>query len=139
METPEDIFQYQPWSLVNGTVLEFETHRPHSNELLVKLKGINSPEEAKKLANKEFSIPRNQLPPPTEGHYYWMDLEGLSVIDQQEKALGTVQGLFNHGASDVMIVQNDIGETLLPFIDDVIKSVDFETKTIRVDWDMSEE
>ena len=68
-----------------------------------------------------------------------MDLEGLSVIDQQEKALGTVQGLFNHGASDVMIVQNDIGETLLPFIDDVIKSVDFETKTIRVDWDMSEE
>jgi 16S rRNA processing protein RimM len=80
-------------------------------------------------------VPRSALPPPKEGEYYWVDLEGLRVVNVEGIDFGTVSHLFSTGANDVLVVQGE-RERMLPFVQpDVIRSVDFESGTITVDWD----
>ena len=47
---------------------------------------------------------------------------------------GTVDSLLETGANDVLVVKGESGETLIPFIDSVIKQVSLKDKMIRVDW-----
>lgn len=53
-------------------------------------------------------------------------------------ALGSVTRVFETGANDVLVVEDDAAdkrERLLPFIAPVIRQVDIAGGTIIVDWD----
>ena len=64
-----------------------------------------------------------------------MDLEGLRVVTLEGVELGHVSHLFSTGANDVMVVRGE-RERMLPFVQpDYVKSVDFDSGTITVDWD----
>jgi 16S rRNA processing protein RimM len=79
------------------------------------------------------------LPAAKPGEFYWLDLIGLQVINQQGVELGVVDHLMETGANDVLVVRDKKQankEQLVPFvIDKFVKSVDLENKTILVDWD----
>ena len=80
-------------------------------------------------------MPRDRLPPPAPGEYYWADLEGLAVETTEGVPLGKVSHLFETGANDVMVVEGE-RKRLLPFVTgQYIVSVDFEAGRIVVDWD----
>jgi len=80
-------------------------------------------------------VPRTALPPPAPGEYYWVDLEGLRVVNLDGIDLGMVSYLFNTGANDVLVVVG-IRERMIPFLQsDVVRSVNFETGVLTVDWD----
>ncbi|MGH8029192.1 MAG: ribosome maturation factor RimM, partial [Arenimonas sp.] len=97
--------------------------------------GIEDRDAAEALTGAEVWVERSQLPPPKPGEYYWVDLEGLQVVNLEGTVLGTVSHLLNTGANDIMSVAGD-RERLIPFIeDDFVKSVDFATRVITVDWD----
>ena len=57
--------------------------------------------------------PRSRLPKPKPGEYYWVDLEGLRVVNREGIVLGTVSHLFETGANDVMVVDGE-RERLIP-------------------------
>lgn len=82
--------------------------------LLLKLAGVDSPEEAKKLAGSEIWAEREAAAPLGEGEYYTADLHGcrLYLEDQQ---VGTVTGMTDNGLYDLLIVQTQHGERLIPF------------------------
>ncbi len=72
---------------------------------------------------------------PEADEYYWSDLVGLQVITRDGLVLGVVDHLFETGANDVMVVKGE-QEYLVPFIQEqVVESVDLESRIIRVDWD----
>ncbi|MFZ2236392.1 MAG: ribosome maturation factor RimM, partial [Dokdonella sp.] len=76
------------------------------------------------------------MPKAAPGQYYWIDLEGLEVVNIEGVALGRVSHLVATGANDVMVARQGDRERLIPFIDDdFVKSVDFEAQRITVDWD----
>jgi 16S rRNA processing protein RimM len=59
----------------------------------------------------------------------------MQVIAQGDRTLGRLDHLLETGANDVMVVKGE-REYLVPFIEgQVVKSVDLETREIRVDWD----
>src|SRR5688572_21319521 len=64
-----------------------EEGRIQTNVLVVKIKGIETPEEAKLLAGKLIALKRSQLPKLNPNEYYWSDLVGLTVIDQHHHVL----------------------------------------------------
>lgn len=66
--------------------------------------------------------------------YYWSQLTGLSVVNQQGIELGEVANLFETGANDVMVVKGD-KERLIPFTEFAVHEVDLDNKKIIVDWD----
>jgi 16S rRNA processing protein RimM len=117
---------------------EVESAKVHVNILLVKLRGINDRDAALAVKSKRIAVPREQLPEAGEDEYYWSDLIGLKVNNQQQVDFGSITDVFETGANDVIVVK-EAGqsgqERLLPFIDQVILEVDIEAKTMLVDWD----
>ena len=133
------IFSYQPWILraANGAQREMQGVRGRDTGKLViaSLPGIDDCDAAEALRGTEILVPRDALPTPAPGEYYWVDLEGLRVVTVEGVALGEVSHLLSTGANDVMVVRGE-RERLLPFVQpDYVQSVDFQTGTITVDWD----
>ena len=133
------IFRYQPWLLRDAQGRERELAGVRGREgakgLVATFPGIEDRDAAEALRGAELYAPRSVLPPPKPGEYYWVDLEGLRVLNLDGADFGTVSHLFSTGANDVMVVQGD-RERMIPFVEpDFIKSVDFEAGVVTVDWD----
>ena len=80
-------------------------------------------------------VPRSVLPPPAPGEYYWVDLEGLRVVNVDGTDFGTVSHLFATGANDVLVAQGE-RERMIPFLEpQYVRSVDFDAGVVTVDWD----
>ncbi|MBA3660313.1 MAG: ribosome maturation factor RimM [Gammaproteobacteria bacterium] len=133
------ILDYHPWYLTNTEqtarhLIEIEESRIQLNGILVKFKDIDSPEEAKRLTNQLVCVPQSQLPALPADEFYWSDLIGLQVINQQGERLGIVTNLMETGANDVLIVKDD-KEHGIPYLPGtVILKVDLEKGEIHVDW-----
>ena len=85
--------------------------------------------------NKEISVPREDFPETNDGSIYWNDLVGCSVKDLNEKDLGKVMKIENHGASDLLFIQGSNEEIIIPIEDNFFKKFDNENKLIIVDWE----
>ncbi|OBX04516.1 16S rRNA-processing protein RimM [Gallibacterium genomosp. 3] len=143
-EYAESIFDYQPWFLKiknQWQPAEIEGWRYHSQDLIVKLKGVDNREHAQTLANIEIGVDLNQLPALDDGDYYWHDLIDCQVVNLQGYQMGQVIELMETGSNDVLVVKANAKdafskqERLIPYIETVVKRVDLSTKTIEVDWD----
>lgn len=135
------ILSYQPWYLssppssTQHRQLEIEDAKPYKNSVIVKFKGIDSPEAARLLTGQQIEIKREQLPTLAKNEYYWSDLEGLTVINKDGTVLGKVIYLIATGSNDVLVVKGkkEIG---IPFLlGSVILQVDLEQQQIHVDWE----
>ncbi len=103
--------------------------------LVVRLPQITDRDAAQALHGAELWITRSQLPKPKDGEYYWIDLEGMRVVNREGIEFGTVSHLFETPANPILVVHSE-RERLIPFLmDHYIDAVDFETGEIRVDWD----
>ena len=136
-ESPENLARHPSWWIGSeGDWRECrvaETER-HGSRLVARLEGCENPEAAVKYRGREIAVPREALPPAGADEFYQADLVGLEVWNLMEERLGTVTGLFNNGAHEVMRVAGEEGERLLPFIPQVVREIDMQAGRIRVDW-----
>lgn len=106
----------------------------HGKTLVAQLLDCPDRTAAEKLKGLLIAVPRRSLPEAGEGEYYWSDLIGMAVVNEAGVSLGTVVNLLETGANEVLIVQGDGGEILMPFVAGAIKQVDLKNRAIRVDW-----
>lgn len=137
-DPPASILGYAPWQLETaGRVIEKAvlTGRQHGTHVVAHLEGINDRDAALALKGSSIWIRRQQLPEPKAQSYYWADLEGLQVINQDGVELGRVDHLLETGSNDVLVVRGE-RERLIPFLrGSVIIDVDLVAGVMRVDWD----
>ncbi len=133
---PTSIFDYRPWHRgEHGQSLEIESWQQAGRRLLVKLHGIDTPEQAAALGLAEIFVPRSSLPAAEPGSYYWHDLIGLQVVNLEGHGYGRVDRMLETGANDVMEVADGERRTLIPFvIDTFVHAVDIDAGQITVDW-----
>jgi len=137
-EPREAVLDYDRWLLSgkNGwqeaTVAEGQRH---GKTVIVRITGYDDRDQAVGLIGTEIGVPRDELPKADSDHYYWSDLEGLSVVHRDGTELGKVDHLLETGANDVMVVKGET-ERLVPFVmDKVVLGVDLAKGEIRVDWE----
>ena len=136
-DPPAKVLKYQPWVLVHrGVEREIANARGRDTAkgVLLTLPEVVDRDQAEALAGAEIWVPRSRLPAPKPGEYYWVDLEGLRVVNREGVLLGTVSHLFETAANDVIVVAGD-RERLVPFLDDFVLGVDFDARQVTVDWD----
>lgn len=136
-DPPENILHYLPWQTEQQNQWRLVTvteTKQQGNQILVKLAGCDSPETAKTYTNSPIAVEREQLPKLAAEEYYWNDLVGLTVINQDGVNFGTVDSLFATGSNDVLVVKGD-RQRLLPYTQEVIISVDLAGKIMRVNWE----
>ena len=111
---------------------EIENVYFNKNMVYLKLKGIDTVEQAQQYRNYYLKIERKeeQLEKDT---YYIVDLEGCKVYTDKQVLLGELIEVFSTGSNDVYVIKQENGkQILLPAIKDVIKNVDIKNKKIRV-------
>ena len=129
VDEPEVLAAAPVW-WIGGVARTVQESRPHSGTLLAKLEGIETPEQARIFKGQPVSIPR---PEAGEGRFFWSDLVGLEVVNEQGVVLGVVKQMSSNGAHDVMELAGD-KTRLLPFVPAYVKQVDLEKKRIEVEW-----
>lgn len=137
-EPRDRLFSYRPWLMGRGGVLREVVPaelREQGKNVVVRLPGCDTVEQAQSLLGEEIWVPRASLPAPAAGEYYWVDLEGLAVVTSDGVALGRISHMIATGANDVMVVRGD-RERLLPFTPGhAVQSVDLAAGRVVVDWD----
>lgn len=134
---PDNILRYIPWQIEHQgswRVVEVTGSKLQGKHILVKLAECDTPEQAKNFTNDPIAIEHNQLPALPPGEYYWSDLIGLRVFNQQGVDFGIVDSLFETGSNDVLIITGN-RRRLLPYTTAVIQHIDLTHRQILVDWD----
>lgn len=109
--------------------------RKQGKGVIAQIKGCDDRDQAMLLIGSEIAITEDQLGELADNEYYWKDLIGLTVLNQDQVDLGKVTGIMETGANDVLIVTGD-RERLIPFTQGVtVLEVNLDDKQIRVDWD----
>jgi 16S rRNA processing protein RimM len=132
-----DILEFDRWFLRRKDgwqAVKVIEGREQAKGVIAQLEGVSDCDQARALIGTEIAVRRADLPPTEPGTYYWDDLIGLKVVNLEGVEFGTVSHLFETGANDVVVVQGE-RERLIPYIKDVVKSVDLTTRVLHVDWD----
>ncbi len=110
--------------------------REHSGALVASLVGIDDRAAALALKGRLVAAPREDLPVTADDEFYWVDLVGLAVVNEEGEPLGRVAELISTGAHEVLVVRDaqDGRERLLPFVETVVREVDRAGGRIRVSW-----
>ncbi len=119
---------------------EIEAVEGSSALLLLKLKGIDTPEAAKALSGMELLVPRDQACPLEEDEWYVDDLCQCNLV-YQGNPIGKIAGVMEGGAGDLLEVtlfegsNPDLsgGKTrLIPMQKEFIGKVDLSSKTVEL-------
>lgn len=136
------LLDYATWWLAPRGRGEPEPHRllegrEHSGQVIARLEGVATREEAAAFSGAEISVPREALPEAEDDEVYWSDLVGLAVVNRGGETLGTVESVRDNGAHPILrVVGAEGGERLIPFVPVYVKGVDLEANRIDVDWEV---
>lgn len=113
---------------------EIETVRYHKKFVLIKLKGVNTMDEAEALKNSLIKIDRKDSLPLQQDEYYMSDLYDLEVVTEEGRRLGLLTDILVTGSNDVYVVQDKESnkEILIPAIKQCIKKVDIANRQMIV-------
>jgi 16S rRNA processing protein RimM len=107
--------------------------KPHKQHLLIRLAGLESLDLVQSLVGQTALARCKDLPELAPGNLYWHELEGMAVVDRRRGPLGRVAGLFATGAHEILAVDGEHGEILIPFIPQFVVQTDLVAKELRVD------
>lgn len=113
--------------------VKIEQVRYNKNQVLLKLEGIDSIEEAEKYRNFYLKTEKESQEDLGEDTYYIVDLIGLDVYTDKNEYLGKIEDVFPTGSNDVYVVKDNLGkQILIPAISDVVKEVDLKNKKMII-------
>lgn len=113
--------------------VEIEETKYSKNQVLLKLKGIDTVEEAEKYRGCYLRIARSNSKKLPKDTYFIADLLGLTVYTDENILLGKVEDIYNSGANDIYVIKSEDGkQILLPGTKEVIKQIDLEQERITV-------
>lgn len=112
----------------------------HSGNVVIALEGVTDRDQALALKGARILVARDAFPKAESDTYYWVDLIGCQAINLQNQTLGQVLDVTENGAHGVIAI-GDLAtkniQYLVPFVKEVVQSVDLLNKTItlwQMDW-----
>ena len=102
-----------------------ESARFHGANILIKLVGVNSPEDAAQLRNFMVAVGPDEVVDMDDGYYHY-ELEGLEVFEPDGTRIGVLDEVINNPAHEIYRV----GDILIPAVDEYILEIDLDKKRI---------
>ncbi|MGH8570033.1 MAG: ribosome maturation factor RimM [Gammaproteobacteria bacterium] len=133
----EGIFEYTPWYLdLDGAwraVVRTDACA-RQKRLIAYLDGFGDRDRATGLVGADIAVRRSQLRPLQVNEHYWVDLIGLEAYTPTGQHLGSVVGMLDTGANDVLIVRGE-RDRLVPYVEGVyVRNVDLANRRLEIDW-----
>lgn len=125
------VYMQQSWKPIKLLSLEV-----HIKAIIAQIDGFPGREAVAELTNIEIAVSKDQLAPLEPGEYYWHQLVGMTVVNQQGDLFGQVSDVMPTGSNDVLLVQGE-KKHLIPYLPGkYIVNIDDLERIITVDWDL---
>lgn len=113
--------------------LKIEKFWFQSGRVVLKFAGYDSIERGETLRNNEICVPESDAVELGEGEYFDWELAGCKVETINGEHIGEVRELMRTGGTELLVVEGEAKEYLIPFANAICVEVDVENKLIRVD------
>ena len=119
---------------IHGNLVPYfiEERSLKNNKLTVKFQDVTTADQASELVKKEMYLPLSALPKLTGNRFYFHEIKGFLVVDEQFGPVGDVEEVLDYPAQAVMQVFHKGKEVLIPVNGDVIVSLDRVRKKIHI-------
>lgn len=142
MDNHADIFDVSGWLMKTATgykPLKVTDWRRQGSGLVASFAEIADRNVAETMNGTTIWVDKANLPQLDDGEYYWSDLIGLDVINEDGEKLGVIKEMFEtaaHGIISVIPTTDSIDseERLIPWHADIVLNVDLDAKTMLVAW-----
>ncbi|KAF7840404.1 Ribosome maturation factor rimM [Senna tora] len=139
--------------MIQEVELEEGREHPGQKSWILKLRGINTVEQAKMLIGSTLLVTKEDRPELEEGEFYTHDLVGMKVfLKESGEPVGTVINVFNSGANDLLQVLLDPSLDILdksgkprsaeteassqlvwvPFVEAIVPDVDMKRREMHI-------
>lgn len=115
---------------LNGRPYEVVSARVQKTCILVKLRGVDTPERAALLRGQTVTVDRSGLHLP-EGAVFIADLLGCRVLDDEGSEIGTIRDVLSMPSSDVYVIQGE-KRYMIPAVREFIREVNVAEGYVRV-------
>lgn len=105
----------------------------HKNRVILKFQGIDSINQAKKLAGYEVTVRESEKISLPAGTYFQDDLVGCSLVSKSGEEYGKVLEVVRYGSNYLLRIHGASKEFLVPFVDNFFLGIDVQEKLIRCD------
>lgn len=122
--------------LVDGSDVEIEISEAwaYRGDWVLKLAGVDSMNDAQRFRGADIWVPLAERASLPDGEVFRTDLIGCTVIEEPSgRDLGTVQACYQYGGPPLLGVDVEGREVLIPFVEQVCRTVDLEARVIRVE------
>ncbi|MEM9173921.1 MAG: ribosome maturation factor RimM, partial [Myxococcota bacterium] len=107
--------------------------RAPRGEVRLQLEGVSRREDVQGLIGLLVTASPDLLPALPEGEFYWYELVGCRVESASGEPVGTVREIWETGAHDVLLVQDEDGvRRLVPTAEALLECIDLEARRIVV-------
>lgn len=111
--------------------LHVESVKFFKNIVILKFKEYNNINEVEGFRQCDLMVTRENALPLAEGQFYFCDVIGAQVVEEDGSPIGTVKDVIETGANNVFAIETKEGkEVLFPVIPDCIKNVDTEAGVV---------
>lgn len=135
-DDPSALGDYGHLHSEDGRVFEILEIREAKNMVIVRFRGVNDRTAAEALNGLELFIDRDNLPDEDldDDEFFYADLEGLEAVDGTGKSYGSVTGVFDFGAGDLLELKGPGRRpVLIPFTEWSVLEIDLEAGKLLVD------
>lgn len=132
-DEPEVRFQTGTTLLMDDTSLTIEAVKIHGKYLLVKFQDLNSRDDVESLRNRLLEIEVDPSDRPSEAdEYYDYQLIGLDAR-VVTKTIGVIKEVLHLPAQDVLVVQAEDVEHMIPFVKEIVTDVNIDEAYVVID------
>ncbi len=118
---------------IGGNMVPFsisELRLRQNNQVQIRFKDIDDPNQAEILIGCELYLPLSALPPLADHQFYYHEIVGYQAFDEAFGYIGTVDRVIDFPMQALLQVSNQGKEILIPLVDEVIVKVDKKKREI---------
>jgi len=112
--------------------LHIVARRRHGNAAIVKFEGVRTKEQAERLRGCSLFVYEDELPETGEDEYYWFQLIGLRVCDEDGRFLGEVKNVLGGASQSLLVVADEGKEFYVPMVDAFIVEINLKESKVVV-------
>ena len=106
----------------------------HKAGMIVQLEGVGERQRAERLKGADLFVPKQLFSSLKGENIYLCEVLNFEVCDKKRGLLGKIFAFSDSGAQDLLLIRStENNQVEIPFINEFITHIDFESEKIQVD------
>ncbi len=129
----KEFFEELDAVIIRDTEYEIEGIKYYKDQVVLKLSGIDTVEQAETLKNQTVYAKKSDLPPLPEGVFYVADLIGCKAYLEDGTYVGEVTDVLQNGPTDILELKGENGtQILIPRVAEFVPFISVTEKKLTI-------